>query len=134
MTSSETDAGAGKTKTENVDANLSGQDNEEDESRRIKNDIEEANKIKVHFVPVGNAPILKRTKFGVNIDSHNGKQFASLNTFLRKMLKLKSDQSLFLYINSSFVPSPEENLKDLNDCFAIRGELVIHYALQEAWG
>lgn len=90
------------------------------------------NKIKVHFVPVGNAPIMKRTKFGVNVD--DGKHFASLNAFLRKMLKLKSDQSLFLYINSAFVPSPDENLKDLNDCFSIRGELVVNYALQEAWG
>mmetsp|Transcript_21835 Transcript_21835/g.32698 ORF Transcript_21835/g.32698 Transcript_21835/m.32698 type:complete len:105 (-) Transcript_21835:242-556(-) len=90
-------------------------------------------KIKVHFMPVGNAPILRRTKFQIGVDDDN-KQFAFLGTFLRKTLKLGPDQTLFLYINSAFVPSPDESLSDLYDCFATRGELQVHYALQEAWG
>ena len=89
-------------------------------------------KIKIHFVPVGNAPILRRTKF--QIGDEDNKQFAFLNTFLRKTLKLGADQTLFLYINSAFVPSLDESLRDLNDCFATRGELQVYYALQEAWG
>jgi len=89
-----------------------------------------SNKVKIHFVPVGSAPIMKRAKFQVGSDD----KVASLSTFLRKMLKLDTSHSLFLYCSSSFVPGPEEKLKDVHDCFGSRGELVVHYSLQEAWG
>lgn len=74
-------------------------------------------------------------------------------SFLRKRLKLggnstattavgstvassssASASSLFLYVNSAFVPCPTEQIGDLYDCFGMREELVIHYSLQEAWG
>ena len=88
-------------------------------------------KVKVHFVAVGSAPIMKKTKFQIGADQ----RFAAVTTFLRKMLKLSgSGSSLFLYCNSAFVPAPDELVGDLNDCFSMRGELVIHYSLQEAWG
>lgn len=88
-------------------------------------------KVKVHFVAVGAAPIMKKTKFQIGADQ----RFAAVTTFLRKMLKMSgSGSSLFLYCNSAFVPSPDERVGDLSDCFSIRGELVIHYSLQEAWG
>ena len=91
-------------------------------------------KIKVHLVAVGSAPILKKSKFLMNYND----KFAVANTFLRKILKLQSNSvsssSLFLYINAAFVPAPDELLGDLYDCFNVRGELVIHYSLQEAWG
>jgi ubiquitin-like protein ATG12 len=86
-------------------------------------------KVKVHFVAVGSAPIMKKTKFQIDADQ----RFAAVTSFLRKMLKLKGS-SLFLYCNSAFVPAPDELVGDLNDCFSVRGELVIHYSLQEAWG
>lgn len=88
-------------------------------------------KVKVHFVAVGSAPILKRAKFQIRADQ----RFASVTTFLRKTLKLQdSGSALFLYCSSAFVPGPDELVGDLRDCFAVRDELVIHYALQEAWG
>ena len=96
-------------------------------------------KIKVHLVAVGSAPILKKSKFLMNYND----KFAVANAFLRKILKLQSStsnsssvssSSLFLYINAAFVPAPDELLGDLYDCFNVRGELVIHYSLQEAWG
>ena len=95
-------------------------------------------KIKVHLVAVGSAPIIKKSKFLMNYND----KFAVTNTFLRKILKLQSStsnssvssSSLFLYINAAFVPAPDELLGDLYDCFNVRGELVIHYSLQEAWG
>jgi len=92
-------------------------------------------KIKVHLVAVGSAPILKKSKFLMNADD----QFAVATAFLRKLLKLSSGagptgSSLFLYVNAAFVPPPDERLGDLFDCFATRGELVVHYCLQEAWG
>ena len=94
--------------------------------------------IKVHLVAVGSAPILKKSKFLMNADD----RFAVAISFLRKVLKLSSAtstgavsaSSLFLYINAAFVPSPDERMGDLFDCFGTRGELVVHYSLQEAWG
>ena len=102
-------------------------------------------KIKVHLVAVGSAPILKKSKFLMNAND----RFIVANQFLQKILKLTngnttttksnsganaSSPSLFLYVNAAFVPSPEERMGDLFDCFGTRGELVIHYSLQEAWG
>ena len=84
-------------------------------------------KVKVHFVAVGAAPIMKKTKFLISADQ----RFSSVITFLRKMLKMTNNgSSLFLYCNSAFVPGPDELVGDLRDCFNVRGELVIHYALQ----
>mmetsp|Transcript_68073 Transcript_68073/g.76216 ORF Transcript_68073/g.76216 Transcript_68073/m.76216 type:complete len:115 (+) Transcript_68073:96-440(+) len=87
-------------------------------------------KIKVHFVSVGSAPILKKTKFQISADQ----RFASVHAFLRKVLRLQVGDSLFLYLHAAFCPGPEELVGDLNECFSKRGELVIHYSLQQAWG
>lgn len=87
-------------------------------------------KVKVHFVAVGSAPIMKKNKFQISTDQ----RFASVSSFLRKILKLGAADSLFLYCNSAFAPSPDESLEDLRDAFAVREELVIHYSIQEAWG
>jgi ubiquitin-like protein ATG12 len=95
------------------------------------NETNKSEKIKVHLVAVGSAPILKKSKFLMNSDD----RFVVAITFLRKILKLSpSNSSLFLYVNAAFVPSPEERIGDLFDCFGSRGELVIHYCMQEAWG
>ena len=89
-------------------------------------------KVKVHFQAVGSAPILKRSKFQISADQ----RFASVHTFLRKMLKMQDhpQSNLFLYCQSAFVPGPDSLVGELRDCFAVRDELVIHYSLQEAWG
>ena len=120
------------------------------------NTQEGVEKVKVHFVAVGNAPILKRTKFQISA----AQPFVAVTTFLRKMLKLTSKNgrddgddddddggtngnsihrgsstSLFLYVQSAFVPGPEELIGDVQKSFGKgRDELVIHYSLQEAWG
>jgi ubiquitin-like protein ATG12 len=88
-------------------------------------------KVKVHFVSVGSAPILKKSKFQISSDQ----RFASVHAFLRKVLKLQATgDQLFLYLQAAFCPGPDELVGDLNACFAKRGELVIHYSLQPAWG
>ena len=99
--------------------------------------IKSNQKIKVHLVAVGSAPILKKNKFLMNRTDN----FGVAISFLRKRLKLNnnntsssSSSSLFLYVNSAFVPCPTEQIGDLYDCFGMREELVIHYSLQEAWG
>eukprot|EP00533_Pseudo-nitzschia_delicatissima_P014721 CAMPEP_0197277990 /NCGR_PEP_ID=MMETSP1432-20130617/17917_1 /TAXON_ID=44447 /ORGANISM="Pseudo-nitzschia delicatissima, Strain UNC1205" /LENGTH=104 /DNA_ID=CAMNT_0042744293 /DNA_START=90 /DNA_END=401 /DNA_ORIENTATION=+ len=86
-------------------------------------------KIKVHFVSVGAAPIMKKTKFQISADQ----RFASVHIFLRKVLKLQPGDSLFLYLHAAFCPGPDELLRDLNETFSKRGELVVHYSLQQAW-
>ena len=100
-----------------------------------KNSIsnEKKDKVKVHFVAVGSAPIMKKTKFQISADQ----RFSAVVAFLRKMLKMRNNDngsSLFLYVQSAFVPSHEELIGDLRDCFSVQDELVIHYSLQEAWG
>lgn len=103
-----------------------------------KSNNPKSEKIKVHLVAVGSAPILKKAKFLMNADD----RFFVAIAFLRKVLKLSSGSntgvsagsSLFLYINAAFVPAPDERMGDLFNCFGARGELVVHYSLQEAWG
>jgi ubiquitin-like protein ATG12 len=84
------------------------------------------NKVKVHFMAVGSAPMMKKTKFLIGANQ----QFSSVISFLRKMLKMGNESSLFLYCNSAFAPGPDECVGDLRDCFNTRGELVINYSLQ----
>ncbi|KAL7508726.1 hypothetical protein ACHAXN_006066 [Cyclotella atomus] len=60
-------------------------------------------------------------------------KFTSATSFVRKLLKIDTDVPLFLYIHS-FEPSGDQSMGDLMDCFGVRGELVVHYSLMEAWG
>jgi ubiquitin-like protein ATG12 len=87
-------------------------------------------KLKIHFVPVGNAPIMKRTKFLVTPTE----TFASLQTRLRKLLQQESTPSLFMYLHTCFVPSLEDTVGQLFDLYHTSQELKVHYSLQEAWG
>eukprot|EP01083_Nonionella_stella_P013984 39335_1 len=86
-------------------------------------------KIVIHFRPVGSAPILKQKKFKVGAD----KLFLSLENFLKKQLKLSSNDQIYIYINQAFQPSFDERLGDLYSCFRIGKELVLHYSLVPAW-
>jgi ubiquitin-like protein ATG12 len=106
-----------------------------------KDRLDLSKKVKVHFVAVGSAPIMKRTKF--QMPAHL--RFAAVQSFLQKLLfPVPSSQvssafssgspSLFIYIQSAFVPGPDEVIGELRDAFGIRDELIIHYSLQEAWG
>jgi ubiquitin-like protein ATG12 len=47
-------------------------------------------KVKVHFLAVGSAPIMKKTKFLVD----GAGQFMTVSVFLRKQLKLKAGDPL----------------------------------------
>jgi ubiquitin-like protein ATG12 len=87
-------------------------------------------KVKVHFVAVGSAPMMKKIRFQIGADQ----RFSSVMAFLRRVLKLEASSSLFLYCSSAFVPGPDQVLSELKECFSVRDELVIHYSLQEAWG
>jgi len=87
-------------------------------------------KVKIHFIAVGSAPLMKKSKFQIPVKE----PFGSLQVKMRKMLQLPDSSRLFLYLHQSFVPSPEDLIGDLGGLFCVRGELKIHYSLQEAWG
>lgn len=55
--------------------------------------------------------------------------------FIRKELQLKEGDSLFCYINSSFMPSPNDYLGDLDRLFGLETQgILVNYSLTPAWG
>ncbi|XP_044951512.1 ubiquitin-like protein ATG12 [Hordeum vulgare subsp. vulgare] len=84
-------------------------------------------KVVVHVRSTGNAPILKQDKFKIS----GRDKFLRVIEFLRRQLH---QDTLFVYVNSSFSPSPDELVIDLYNNFAIDGKLVVNYALSAAWG
>jgi ubiquitin-like protein ATG12 len=104
--------------------------------------IKDELKVKIHFIAVGNAPIMKRTKFLVA----RTETFASLQTRLRKLITQPSTSTtvatnvhnptppLFMYLHTCFVPSLEDIIGQLFDLYNTNQELKVHYSLQEAWG
>jgi ubiquitin-like protein ATG12 len=87
-----------------------------------------SDKIIVHLKPVANAPILKKNKFKVSA----GESFAMIMTFVAGQIKAKD--GIFLYCNSAFSPSPDSVIGDLFLCFKVGNELIVNYAITEAWG
>ena len=90
----------------------------------------EVTKVGVLFKAAGAAPILKSKKWQVETT----KTIAWVTHFLRKVLKLNTQESLFVYINQSFAPALDRKIGDLYDCFETNGSLVLSYALTPAWG
>ncbi|CAK8684212.1 unnamed protein product [Clavelina lepadiformis] len=87
-------------------------------------------KIVLLFCQTGGAPILTKKKWQVE----SSRTIGWVNTFLRKTLRLEPNESLFLYVNQAFAPSPDRELGTLFDCFSANGKLVLHYATMQAWG
>lgn len=89
-------------------------------------------KVRCHLRSIGGggAPILTKNKFKIDGTS----SISAVDAFLRKQLKLDSGQSLFIYVNDAFAPTPEQDLQQLYDCFAVGGELVLNYSITEAYG
>ena len=85
-------------------------------------------KIIVHLKPVANAPILKKNKFKVNA----GETFAVIINFVCGQIKAKD--GIFLYCNSAFSPCPDSVISDIFQCFKVGNELIVNYAITEAWG
>jgi len=87
-------------------------------------------KVDVLLKAVGNAPIIKQSNWSVNATN----TIAWLTAFLRKYLKLGNDDSLFIYVNQCFAPSPDHTIATLYECFASDTKLVLHYSITKAWG
>ncbi|KAJ8982349.1 hypothetical protein NQ317_013099 [Molorchus minor] len=123
------------------------QDNEELQSMNTTNDSHDTSEENVQkktekhkvitFVvvdillkPTGNAPIMKKKKWTVDCD----KKIGWIIEFIKKYLKLEPSEKLFLYVNQTFAPSPDQIVKNLYDCYSTDGKLVLHYCKTQAWG
>lgn len=87
-------------------------------------------KVEVRLQPTGDAPILKKKNFKVDGD----KRVEFVIAFIRKALKLDEGESLFLYVNQAFAPSPDQTVRNLCECFGSDGKLVFYYSKSQAWG
>ncbi|KAH7656531.1 ubiquitin-like protein ATG12 protein [Dioscorea alata] len=81
----------------------------------------------VHLRATGDAPILKQAKFKIA----GSDKFLKVIEFLRRQLHR---DTLFVYVNSAFSPSPDELVIDLYNNFGFDGKLVVNYACSMAWG
>ncbi|XP_033118465.1 ubiquitin-like protein ATG12 [Anneissia japonica] len=87
-------------------------------------------KIDVLLKATGDAPIMKQKKWAVEPT----KTIAGIVDFVRKYIKCDPTESLFIYVNQAFSPSPDQTIKNLFECFGSDGKLVLHYCKSEAWG
>ncbi|KAJ8037842.1 Ubiquitin-like protein ATG12 [Holothuria leucospilota] len=89
-----------------------------------------SDKIDILLKATGDAPILKRKKWSVPGD----RKISSIIDFLKKYLKCEPHESLFLYVQQTFAPSPDQDIRNLYECYGSDGKLVLHYCKSEAWG
>ncbi|KAG7269352.1 hypothetical protein CRUP_006710 [Coryphaenoides rupestris] len=87
-------------------------------------------KIDVLLKSVGDTPIMRTKKWAVE----KGRTIQSLSQFIAKFLKLDPSEQLFIYVNQSFSPSPDQEVGVLFECFGSDGKLVLHYCKSQAWG
>ncbi len=82
-----------------------------DAESSVTNDVNDGGarpiQVKLQFLAVGGAPILKKNKFQVR----DSMTIAEILGFLRKTLKIRDGDPLFLYLNSSFSPNLEQQLE-----------------------
>ncbi|KPJ12406.1 Ubiquitin-like protein ATG12 [Papilio machaon] len=95
-------------------------------------DTNKTDKVKVDILlkATGDAPIMKKKKWAVDAE----KPIGWIIEFVKKYLKLEPDEKLFLYVNQTFAPSPDQIIKNLYECFGTDGKLVLHYCKSQAWG
>eukprot|EP01120_Amphizonella_sp_Union-15-10_P002410 TRINITY_DN12616_c0_g1_i1.p1 TRINITY_DN12616_c0_g1~~TRINITY_DN12616_c0_g1_i1.p1 ORF type:complete len:111 (-),score=24.34 TRINITY_DN12616_c0_g1_i1:63-395(-) len=87
-------------------------------------------KVVIFFKATGNVPELKQKKFKLKAIAN----FQNVMDFLRAQLKYKPTDPLFLFINSTFQPAPDEIVADLFLCFHNNGKMVVNYSSTVAWG
>ncbi|EFA02034.1 autophagy protein 12-like [Tribolium castaneum] len=101
--------------------------NDGDQENNQKSDKQ---KIDILLKPTGNAPIMKKKKWTVEGD----KPISWIAEFMKRYMKLEPQEKLFLYVNQTFAPSPDQIMKNLYDCYSTEGKLVLHYCKTPAWG
>ncbi|XP_014667091.1 PREDICTED: ubiquitin-like protein ATG12 [Priapulus caudatus] len=91
---------------------------------------QQQSKISILMKAAGDAPILKVRKWAVDPD----RTLSTVIDKLNKILKTAEGESVFVYVNQSFAPSPDHKLGTLQQCFGSDGKLVLHYCKSQAWG
>lgn len=71
--------------------------------------------VRIQFRSIGNAPVLRKTKFKVG----SNERIFTISKFLKTQLNLSENDSLWLYVPSTFAPAPDDTLGDLNQAFGI---------------
>ena len=66
-------------------------------------------KVVVKFKPVGSAPALARDVGRINA----AQKFEAVVAYLRRMMRAKDTDSVFLYVNNAFAPSLDEIVGNL---------------------
>lgn len=87
-------------------------------------------KVDILLKAVGDTPIMKTKKWAVE----RTRTIQGLIDFIKKFLKLVASEQLFIYVNQSFAPSPDQEVGTLYECFGSDGKLVLHYCKSQAWG
>lgn len=79
---------------------------------------------------VGDTPIMKNKKWTIE----RNRTVQGLMDFIKKYLKMETSEQMFIYVNQSFAPSPDQEVGILYECFGSDGKLVLHYCKSQAWG
>ncbi|KAL4714898.1 hypothetical protein ACJJTC_014269 [Scirpophaga incertulas] len=112
--------------------NSNTQDVKVDQENKENDDAGKNEKVKIDILlkATGNAPIMKKKKWAVDAE----KPIGWIMEFIKKYLKLEPEEKLFLYVNQTFAPSPDQIVRNLYECFGTDGKLVLHYCKSQAWG
>ncbi|GJN73580.1 ubiquitin-like protein [Purpureocillium lilacinum] len=88
-------------------------------------------KVVVRFKPVGAAPALQQDLCKITAT----RRFEEVVRYLRRKLRCKDTDSVFLYVNSAFAPSLDEVVGNLHQCFKnASDQLVVAYSMTPAFG
>jgi ubiquitin-like protein ATG12 len=88
------------------------------------------NKVEILLKAAGNAPILKKKKFLLE----RSKNVHYVIEWLKKYMRLNTNDQLFLYVNQDFAPSPDAEIGTLYDCFKTGNNIILYYCTTPAWG
>lgn len=87
-------------------------------------------KVTIRFQPIGSTTAIHPKVFKIS----SMQSILTVNKFLSQKLKNNERQPLHLYIQNSFLPSPDERVGDLYALFATNHELIISYCNTIAFG
>ena len=87
-------------------------------------------KINLFLKATSDVPIMRKKKWQVD----ETKTIHWVITFIKKYLKLDDKDTIYLYVAQAFAPSPDQQIKNLYECFGAEGKLVLHYSKTPAWG
>ncbi|KAK3175695.1 Ubiquitin-like protein [Lecanicillium sp. MT-2017a] len=88
-------------------------------------------KVIVRFKAVGSAPVLAQDVCKIS----GARRFEEVVRYLRRKLRCRETDSVFLYVNSAFAPSLDEVVGNLHQCFKnSHDQLVVAYSMTPAFG